>query len=159
MNLDDLKRALRYCPESGAFYWLESACKRMKRGLRAGTPHGNGYRRINVLGCRVFEHRLAWFYMTGEWPPHDIDHINGTRDDNRWSNLRAVTRSENNLNLRGAPKGHNRTGVLGVCKTKSNTYFARIKVDGREMYLGSFASAEEAGAAYKAALANVMAQR
>ena len=153
MNRDDLMKCVRYDSDTGHFTWLRSASNRTKTGSRAGTKHGNGYRRVEVLGERVFEHRLAWFYMTGQWPVADIDHINGIRDDNRWSNLREVSRSENNLNLRGRAKTGNRTGHLGVSVTKSGTYLARIKIGGSVRYLGTFRTPETAAAAYQDALA------
>ena len=57
-------------------------------------------------------HRLAWFYMTGEWPKNHIDHVNGLEGDNRWCNLREATNSENMLNRK--MNKNNKTGVKGV---------------------------------------------
>ncbi len=43
---------------------------------------------------------VIWYWMTGEWPKKDrvIDHIDRDPSDNRWKNLRNVTRSQNNRN-------------------------------------------------------------
>jgi hypothetical protein len=38
-------------------------------------------------------HRLAWLYMTTAWAKED--HVNGVKDDNRFANLREVTRQQN----------------------------------------------------------------
>ena len=118
----------------------------MRSGSAAGTPNGNGYVRISVLGERHHAHRLAWFYVHGVWPPEDVDHIDGCRSNNALRNLRLASRAENNLNLRG-PKSGNRSGLLGVSETKSGTYFARLS--GR--YLGSFGTSAAAAEAYRQA--------
>jgi len=70
-----------------------------------------GYRRIEIFGRRFKEHRLAWFYMTGEWPPL-IDHINGMRNDNRWKNLRLASESGNRHNVQ--MNSRNTSGVKGL---------------------------------------------
>lgn len=76
-----LLSVLNYQPESGAFFW-------MKSGARAGSKNNHGYVRIEFQRRRLAASRLAWFYMTGTWPDGEIEHINGVRDDNKWSNLR-----------------------------------------------------------------------
>lgn len=96
-----LLELLHYDPDFGEFR------NRVRRGMtgRAGAVSGNarhsgGYRQMQVDGVVYLCHRLAWFYMTGGWPPPglEIDHINRDRTDNRWSNLRVVTRSFNSSN-------------------------------------------------------------
>lgn len=87
--------------------------------------------------------------MTGELPEHDVDHENGNRIDNRWHNLRKVTRGQNMQNLKGAHKD-NSTGLLGVMRHRDN-YQARIMKDGIKHYLGDFDTAESAHKAYLAA--------
>lgn len=41
-------------------------------------------------------HRLAYLYMTGNWPLGEIHHVNHNPSDNRWANLADVTPLENN---------------------------------------------------------------
>jgi hypothetical protein len=84
--------------------------------------------------------------QTGEWPANHVDHKNGVRNDNRWCNLRDVTRSVNSQNQRHAPAG-SKTGLFGV-QVDRNKFRARIIVTGTRHGLGSFESAEEAHQAY-----------
>jgi hypothetical protein len=48
----------------------------------------------------VLLHRLIWFLEKGVWPEDQIDHINGETHDNRLSNLRPVSQSVNNKNMK-----------------------------------------------------------
>lgn len=59
------------------------------------TGDGRGWVNICFDGKTYAAHRLAWYYVTGEWPSMDIDHINRVRDDNRFANLRHISRAEN----------------------------------------------------------------
>ena len=87
-------------------------------------------------------------WITGAWPEHDVDHINGVRNDNRWSNLREVTRTVNIQNQRIA-QTRNVAGLLGVSFEKArNKYKAGIVAGGKYHNLGRFNTAEEAHAAY-----------
>jgi hypothetical protein len=69
--------------------------------------------------------RLAYFYMTGRWP-ETVDHINGVRDDDRYTNLRCATAQENGFNRRTIA---NRTGFRGVYHNDGK-FVARIKCEG-----------------------------
>ena len=85
--------------------------------------------------------------MTGKWPENDIDHINVARGDNRFSNLREATRSEN-LRNRGAQK-NNTSGFKGVSWQKSSRKWdARINIHGKVVHLGYFDDPEDAYQAY-----------
>ena len=64
-----------------------------KDGKVRGWAKGRGYRRVMYMGKEVLAHRLAWFLKTGDWPKDKIDHINGIKGDNRWTNLRDVSQS------------------------------------------------------------------
>jgi hypothetical protein len=78
---------------------------------------------------------------------HDVDHRDCDGLNNRRSNLRVCSRSENMRNM-AAPR-HNRSGVKGVswCADRGK-WLAQIKVDGKAVNLGRFDSMEAAQAAY-----------
>jgi len=77
-----------------------------------------------------------------------IDHVNRNALDNRRANLRPATTAENMQN-----QGANRPATSGIrgARRAGRRWQARVGLNGREHYLGSFATAEEAGAAAKAA--------
>ncbi|HSV48409.1 MAG TPA: HNH endonuclease [Ramlibacter sp.] len=103
--------------------------------------------RIRIDGQLYYRYRLAWFYMTGIWPSHGIDHRNGDSSDDRWENLRDVTQSVNMQNLKRAPR-HSSTGLLGAHRTRYGTFESTIQANKRKRRLGTFESPEEAHAAY-----------
>lgn len=149
-----LRELLDYDPETGIFRW---------RPKRAGSLNLNtGYRTISVDGVDYAEHRLAVFFMTGEWPDGDVDHDNRRRDDNRWENLIDGTKSQNQHNT--GLRSTNRSGVKGVFydgaiyrngraarHARKKPWRAVIRINGVRSELGRFATLEEAEAAYEAA--------
>ncbi|WP_430316955.1 HNH endonuclease [Pseudomonas sp. p1(2021b)] len=145
ISLDELKSTLSYSPATGKFTWLKTLGSRAQVGSVAGYLHCRGYRFIRLKGKRFAAHRLAFFWMTGRFPMEDIDHINGNRDDNRWENLREASRSENLENINPKP---NQSGMLGVTRTRCGNWTARIMKNGKQHYLGTFYSPDDAGAAY-----------
>lgn len=142
-----LKELLEYDPETGVFTRLTTVSQ-AKAGSAAGSLSA-GYLAVRLDGKLYYCHRLAWLYMTGQWPRQHVDHINGRRTDNRWSNLRDVARRTNQQNMRHA-FASNTTGLLGVSKNHKR-FMANIGVPGGTRYLGTFDTPEEAHAAYLAA--------
>lgn len=156
LTLEQLKELLTYEPKTGLFRWVKSARGR-HAGAVAGSPYNRGYINISIGAraekVRIYAHVLAWFYMTGEWPTQDVDHINRIKGDNRWENLRQLPRRENQQN-RTQAMSNNTTGLLGAYpmkRSKTGRFFSTIFVDGSAKYLGSFDTAEQAHAAYLAA--------
>lgn len=152
LTAEYLRELLSYNPDSGAFIWLVS-CRGTKAGDIAGTSGSEGRRHITIGYGRYKAHRLAWLYVYGAWPSKLIDHINGDPTDNRIANLREATVAENQGNQRLA-HSNNSTGLLGAQKKHGRRDFrARIVINGKEIHLGHFASAELAHKAYLAAKA------
>ncbi|RWO22842.1 HNH endonuclease signature motif containing protein [Mesorhizobium sp.] len=140
--LPQFEKFIRYEPETGHFYWLVSGKKRMA-GERADRPSPQGYRRVNIDYRGHSAHRIAWYLVKGVWPEFMVDHRNRDRSDNRWSNLRQATNSQNQANrpARGSlPKG--------VTLIREGAFQAQIKRGGKGYYLGLFDTAEAAHAAY-----------
>jgi hypothetical protein len=108
---------------------------------------------VALEGHIYYAHRLAFAIKTGRWPDSVVDHINGQRSDNRWSNLRGATQETNQHNLRG-PNRRNQLGRLGVSRSFGK-FAARITRFGTVYKLGRFDTAEEAEAAYFAAKAKL----
>ena len=145
-----LQELLHYNPSSGDFVWLVSASNRVKVGDRSGCLSGRRYLVIRIDGKLCLAHRLAWLYVHGEFPPDQIDHINGIKHDNRLSNLRPATHSENMRNQR--IPSNNTSGYKGVRWHKpTGKWQAYIKVDGIQKHLGLFTDIADAVAAYAAA--------
>lgn len=150
ITASDLRDALNYDPESGEFTWARPKSNRMKPGDRAGAPNNLGYVLVTLGWKKYRAHKLAWLYVTGVWPTFEIDHIDGNRGNNRWSNLRRSDRTLNTLNQRDARSHKSKSGVRGVV-IKSDGYEARITVYGEARNLGKFETADEASAAYESA--------
>lgn len=144
---EELLKFLSYDPASGVLRWTKKPSKNKLIGEVAGKPQKpKGYVQVGFNGRIYLAHRIAWLIHFGEEPPDFIDHINMNPSDNRIENLRSATNSRNMQNARG--KGSN-TGLKGVHKAKSSGRFlANICTNNKRIYLGSFATAEEAHAAY-----------
>lgn len=142
-----LRELLDYSPETGEFVWRVSRGK-ARRGDVAGCLNAGGYRDIRVDGVTHLAHRLAVLHMTGEWPQHEVDHINGNRDDNRAVNLRDVPIAINRQNQRRAHLC-SKSQLLGVSWNKRKRRFrAAIDVFGKKLQLGYFTDPQAAHAAY-----------
>ena len=140
----ELIELLDYCPEHGHFLWKKLR-NGARRDLHAGCLTKNGYITIRINGIPYLAHRLAWFYVHGEFPAKVIDHINQIRNDNRIANLRSVTQVENCKNTR--VRNANKTGANGVRfrdDGRKSPWNARVMHKGKNLSLGHFKTFEEA---------------
>jgi hypothetical protein len=154
ISLEFVKEYLRYCPEEGQFFWIKSLGKKVKPGKVAGSKAKNGYTYIYIKKTVCLAHRLVWFYTYGVWPDTQIDNINGDRSDNRLSNLRLATQSQNACNSRLLPS--NKSGYRGVSWNKEKQRWqARIQKDKKIHCLGYFLEISDARAAYLKAAAGL----
>lgn len=146
LTQERVRSLLDYDPETGIFRWRVNR-GRGRVGGPAGTMSSEGYVVIHVDRVRIHASRLAFLYMEGTIPSGDVDHINRTRNDDRWANLRPATRSQNNAN---SPAHRNSvTGARGVHFHKgAKRYRAQIAKNRQMTSLGYFDTIEEASAAY-----------
>jgi hypothetical protein len=148
LTAEELRKMLDYAPDTGVFTWRVSPNNFISLGQEAGRVHVSGYVHIQARRRMYKAHRLAWLYVHGCWPIKDLDHINGVKHDNRISNLREATRSENISNAK--KRCDSFTKYKGVAKDRGR-FRALIVVKGRRIYLGCYATEKEAHAAYMAA--------
>lgn len=132
---NQLKLLLNYNPVTGVF--TRAVTKGGKvAGSIAGYVDKDGRRRIGLMGNEYFSSRLAWLFMTGLDPEDmEVDHINRSRLDDRFSNLRLVSRSENASN-RGVRKD-SKTGIQCVKQRTSKSggkyLLAKVIINKKEM--------------------------
>jgi hypothetical protein len=151
LTVKRVKELLHYDQETGVFYWLADRSIKTKAGDRAGSLcPTTKYIRIIIDHKRVKAHRLAWFYSYGEWPGL-LDHEDGVKSNNKLSNLRECSTSENAENQ--GRFSSNKLGARGVQfkAGRSKPYQAKITVCGKIRTLGHYATVSEASDAYMAA--------
>jgi hypothetical protein len=156
-----LLQRFRYDPDTGELWlrprdsnhWRDRAWNtrftKNPSGRLQKTARGKTYRVVTADAVQMFAHRVIWCITYGEWPS-EIDHIDGDGLNNRLSNLREVTRTENSRNHRRSSK--NTSGVTGVHWFKrTGQWRAEIKVSGIGISLGYYDDIFSAAAARKSA--------
>ena len=108
------------------------------------VPQTNGYLCISHKGKRFRCHRIVWLLHKGEWPKHQIDHINRNKLDNRIENLRDVPRRINCAN-----KSNNARMVGTTWHPDKRKWKAKIQVNNKSIHLGYFNTQEEAAQRYQ----------
>jgi len=145
-----LLEVLEYDKYTGIFTWVKSKRKSIN-GKTAGTIHHTGYLYISINRTHFSASRLALFYVFGEWPEYDVDHVNGIKTDNRLCNLRDVKTRVNCLN-----RYEHREGKLPGCYFKKDRkkWAAQIQISSKQKFLGYFESELDAHRRYMEELNN-----
>jgi hypothetical protein len=163
---DQARELINYSPRSGRITWHSRPLSMFPSygawrcwntryaGQEAGTvKKGHGYIQIAIKGTLYLNHRLAWFWMTGTWPA-EIDHRDGDTANNRWSNLRMATTSQNMANR--AVRKDNKSGLKGVrLDSRRGTWVMTTQKHGIKVTKSGFPTAEAAYEAYCAAAAKL----
>lgn len=138
-----LLERLKYDPQTGVFTWRITFGKKAKVGEVAGKLKPDGRWYIGVDYKEYQRSRLAWYYMTGEYPVRWVDHENRIPSDDRWLNLRQAIPKQNNQN--SGKRSDNTSGVKGVSWNEArNLWHAYIQIDYRLRSLGFFERLEDA---------------
>ena len=146
LTAERLRELLAYDPETGIFTWKTTMGSRAVAGQQTDSLDDHGYVRIRVDKRLYRAHRLAVLYMSGSFPPADVDHINLNRADNRWKNLRNATRTINARNT--SLRSDSTSGAKNVSWHKaSGKWLVNIAVEGKSKYIGVFADKEIAAQA------------
>jgi len=140
-NREQLERKFSYNPATGKLI------RKFNTGEKEAGFLSGDYLRISLKGKLYLMHRVIWKLVTGEEPEGYIDHIDGNRFNNAWSNLRDVTHDKNMWNAKLFH--NNRSGYRGVSFIQQHQKWrAAISVDGRKHHLGYFSTAEDAHIAF-----------
>lgn len=111
-------------------------------------PYIGSRKQITVKMHRLIMERILRRALS---PSELVDHSNGNGLDNRRSNLRLATRTQNRVNSRRP--SNNTSGYKGVYwDAQRNLWTAMIRVDGRLITIGDYATRDEAHDAYKIAV-------
>lgn len=152
LTQERLKELLHYDPETGIFKWKFRDNVRANWNTRyAGTVAGcldhYGHTVTSIDDVKYRASRLAWLYVTGEWPENEVDHWDLDKSNNRFHNLREASHGQNAHNR---PKpSTNTSGFKGASLHKpTQKWMAQIRADGRGYYLGLHDTPEAAHAAY-----------
>jgi hypothetical protein len=173
LTAEYVRQILHYDPDTGVFTWRERTPQMFRGVIRdnihaakawnnknAGNRTGSysaGYVLIVIHGVFYKAHRLAWLYMMGEWPKHEIDHIDLDRSNNSFCNLREATRSQNSANT--PLRRDNTSGYKGVkWNAKLNKWRACIQYNNKQYHLGCFEYIEDASKAYACAAERLHAE-
>ena len=147
-----LRFLFHYNPETGRWTVLRvdggTGNPRQPGQLMPRRKYRGGF---EVDGQKYVTSRLAWLYMTGEWPALDVDHANGDPTDDRWENLRHATRRQNNGNAK--KRRDNTSGIKGVHwdRERKKWFVAINDAVGHRRALGRYKSLEEARLVYEKA--------
>lgn len=116
-----------------------------KLGEQVGGNDGHGYKMCMLLGHKFKVHQIVWLLNHNQLPDMPIDHKDRNKENNKIENLRLASDQQNIFN-----QSSNAKEFSGVTKVK-NRYVARLQINGKKIFLGSFTDKKEAASAYKKA--------
>lgn len=146
LTQERLKELLDYDPETGIFTRKVRTSNFIRVGaITKKAKKDTGYLMISVDNREYRAHRLAFLFMEGYFPENDVDHIDRNRVNNKWNNLREVSRT---CNLRNkAIQRNNTSGVIGVSWHKRESKWRATIKTTKHIHIGFFANLIDAAKA------------
>ena len=140
--LEVLDKEFIYEPDTGLFRHRYHKCGRALKNQVAGTINRKGYVVIRLNTNIVYQaHRIAWYIHHKQDPAINlIDHIDRNKQNNAIHNLRLANDNLNQWNRKA--RGYHKRG---------NRFVAAIRHNSHLIHLGSYATSEQAFAAYASA--------
>lgn len=147
-TLEQLREKFEYNPITGDVFGINWGAAKKRKLLTSISEYGY-YRVLTVINGKqraLLLHRVAYELHTNELLGSAvIDHIDQNKLNNKFTNLRKVSRAENNRNL--GKRHSNTSGVAGVYQLPSGSWRAQIRFNGKNHHIGCFATREEAALA------------
>lgn len=153
IDLSIVKKYIHYDPVSGKFTRIFSR-KNNLIGTVAGYVSGSEKDKryyVQIEKKKYHAGKLAWFYMTGEWPDCEIDHRDRNPLNNQFCNLRKATHQQNCYNRKHQKRKENLPKGVTRNTRQTDKFEAAIWIDGKRKYLGLFPNQQEAADAYATA--------
>ena len=155
LTADYVRSLLNYDPETGELRWRVDRMFGFRPGPKAGDLAGgvgsrDGYVFVGIDGKVYVAQRLVWLIVTGAWPEGEVDHEDTDRTNNRWTNLRDISKALNAQNVRRARKDSG-SGVQGVWPSPKGCklpWASSVRFNKRLHFVGTFATKDEAHQAY-----------
>ncbi|NBW23602.1 MAG: Pathogenesis-related transcriptional factor and ERF protein [Caulobacteraceae bacterium] len=140
---EEVAKILDYNPKTGKFFRKINTGSFGRIGEVLGYTTKRGYRKTSVCNIQLYDHQLAWLLFYSKWPDRQIDHINGNRSDNRISNLREATVSQNALNRSYQSNSKTKYKCINW-KPDRKKYRVKIGVNKKYYHIGYFVNLDEA---------------
>ncbi len=149
LTVEKAKSLFRYDESTGLLSWRYRKGKKVPRNLAAGYIDSEGYRVVRADGVNYRAHRIVWLMSFGRWPTHMLDHVNGDRADNRLSNLREATNSQNQMNKKRQARGASGYKGVAIIRRRGRIqYRPGVTLNGKHRVFGYYDDPREAYEVY-----------
>lgn len=143
----DIQKAFAYDPQAGIFRWKKHRTRKFVGKIAGFVSKQKGYWLLTLRDQKVLGHIAAWCCYYGKYPKTYLDHIDLDKNNNRISNLRLSSKSNNGANR--PPQINNTSGYKGVFWSKAaKKWMVQIKIRNRLCYGGLFTSKIDAASRY-----------